>query len=317
MKQPYVVGIDIGGTHSVFGIVNKQGEILAQSKIMTRGHEDFEAYLDALHKGVTELIAATIPDGELVGIGVGAPAVNHDGEISGSADLPWRGPIPLSQKISKKFGVAARAANDANAAAIGEKAYGAGKGMDNFIVITLGTGVGSGIVSDGHLIWGHRGLAGELGHVIRKPGGRQCGCGRKGCLETYCAARGIVTTACELLDASDEFSLLRGMPREEITPAAISIAAGKGDELSKRVFEITGEILGEACADFAACTAPEAIIVFGGIAKAGDLLLEPMRKAFEKNLLFIYKDAVKILRSELPEGDAAVLGASALGWEAI
>ncbi len=232
-------------------------------------------------------------------------------------NLPWPTPIPLAQLVSEKFGIPVAITNDANAAAIGEMTYGAARGIRDFIMITLGTGVGSGIVINGNLVYGHDGFAGELGHVIMKRNnGRLCGCGRTGCLEAYCSATGVARTAREFLEIRNEPSLLRNIPVDEITSKDVYDAATAGDKLAKDVFDYTGDILGQALADFTTFSAPEAFILFGGLAKSGDLLMKPLRNSMEKNMLPIWKGKVKILLSELKEADAAVLGASALGWEA-
>lgn len=237
--------------------------------------------------------------------------------IEDGVNLPWPTPIPFAQMLSEKFGIPVAITNDANAAAIGEMTYGAARGLKDFIMITLGTGVGSGIVINGQLVYGHDGFAGELGHVIvKRNNGRLCGCGRTGCLETYCSATGVARTAREYVEITDEPSLLRDIPVEEITSKDVYDAAMAGDELAKRVFEYTGNILGEALADFTVFSSPEAFVIFGGLAKSGELLLRPLRESMERNMLSIWKNKVKVLQSELKEADAAVLGASALGWEA-
>lgn len=316
MGNKYVVGIDIGGTHTVVGIVDHDGKILGRKEIKTRGHKDFSDYADELCNAVKDLILSCGVEGRIKGVGVGAPCVNHiTGVIEGAADLPWPSPIPLAEELSKRMGLPVKTGNDANAAALGEQIYGAGKGLDDFIMITLGTGVGSGIVIDGRLIYGHKGLGGELGHVIVESEGRQCGCGRKGCLETYCSAGGIVTTAKKMLATSNKPSELRNLKEDEITSKTIAEAALKGDSLAKDVYDFTGKMLGEACADFAAFSSPQAFILFGGVAKAGKLITEPMEKAMKNKILHLYRDHIKILCSELPDADAAVLGASALAWE--
>lgn len=318
MKQKIVAGIDIGGTGTAFGLINERGDILAQNKINTRDFADFGTYVDTLHQRITDMAALLGPDYSLEGIGIGAPAVSaQTGRIEGAVDLPWPSPIDLRGEFSRKFGLPVGVNNDANAAAIGEATYGAARGLTDFIIITLGTGVGSGIYADGHLLYGQRGLAGELGHTIVRRGGRQCNCGRKGCLDIYASARGIVLTALEMLETSDEPSVLR-----EIDPAALSSrdiaeAAEKGDAVAQRVFDFTGRLLGEACADFVAFSSPQAIILFGGVVNAGELLMAPLREEFEKSLLWIYKPNVQILTSTLPQSDAALLGASAMGWDAI
>ena len=264
------------------------------------------------------LLSSIDAEDKIFGIGVGAPNANYfTGMIEDGVNLPWPTPIPFAQMLSEKFGIPVAITNDANAAAIGEMTYGAARGLKDFIMITLGTGVGSGIVINGQLVYGHDGFAGELGHVIvKRNNGRLCGCGRTGCLETYCSATGVARTAREYVEITDEPSLLRDIPVEEITSKDVYDAAMAGDELAKRVFEYTGNILGEALADFTVFSSPEAFVIFGGLAKSGELLLRPLRESMERNMLSIWKNKVKVLQSELKEADAAVLGASALGWEA-
>ena len=319
MSKPYVVGIDIGGTNTVFGIVDARGVVIASSSIKTRKHSNINDYIDELHTELTKLIEANDAVDKIHGIGIGAPNANYyTGTIENHVNLPWPPPIPLAQLVSEKFGVPVSITNDANAAAIGEMTYGVARGLKDFIMITLGTGVGSGIVINGQLVYGHDGFAGELGHVIVKPNnGRLCGCGRSGCLEASCSATGVARTAVEFLEArSTEPSLLRNMALEDITSKDVYDAAIAGDKLAKDVFDYTGKILGEALANFTVFSAPEAFVLFGGLAKSGDLLLKPLREAMEKNMIAIWKGKVKVLFSELKEADAAVLGASALGWEA-
>lgn len=316
-EKPYSVGIDIGGTNTVFGIVNKDGKVIAKGSIKTKGYDNFEGYLSELHKQLSELIKKNDAEGKIAGIGIGAPGANyHTGEIFNAANLDWGQRVPLAKRVSEIFGgMPVAVTNDANAATMGEMKYGAAKGMDDFIMITLGTGVGSGIVSNGKLIYGHDGLAGELGHIIVERNGRSCGCGRKGCLETYCSSTGVVRTAKEFLK-KDEPSLLREIPEDKLTSKDVYDAAMKNDKMAKEIFDFTGKILGEALADMTAFSSPEAFVLFGGLMRSGDLLLEPLKKSFDESLLFIYTDKPKILVSKLNEDDGAVLGASALGWDA-
>ncbi|MCM1483000.1 MAG: ROK family protein [Muribaculaceae bacterium] len=317
-SKPYVIGIDMGGTNTVFGIVDARGVVLASNSIKTRKHSKIEDYIDELYTETLRLMKQLDVEDKIFGIGVGAPNANYfTGMIEDGVNLPWPTPVPFAQMLSDKFGIPVAITNDANAAAIGEMTYGAARGLKDFIMITLGTGVGSGIIINGQLVYGHDGFAGELGHVIvKRNNGRLCGCGRTGCLETYCSATGVARTAREFLELSDEESLLREIPVDEITSKDVYDAAMKGDKLANRIFEYTGTILGEALADFTAFSSPEAFVLFGGLAKSGELLLHPLREAMEKNMLSIYKGKVKVLLSELKEADAAVLGASALGWEA-
>lgn len=313
MKE-YAIGIDIGGTNTVFGIVDRAGNVLGKGSIKTKGDYNFDAYLDRLHTALTALMREKGVEGKIRGIGIGAPAANyHTGEIANAANLNWGDRVPVAKLVSEKFGLPVTITNDANAATMGEMVYGVAKGMQDFVMITLGTGVGSGIVSNGKLIYGHDGLAGELGHVIVDRKGRQCGCGRKGCLETYCSSTGVVRTAREFLQ-SDKPSSLRQIDPEKLTSKDVYDAAMAGDEMANEIFEYTGRMLGEALADFTAFSSPEAFVLFGGLMKSGDLLMKPLKKAFDESLLFIYEDKPKILVSTLNEDDGAVLGASALGW---
>ncbi|MDE5594351.1 MAG: ROK family protein, partial [Muribaculaceae bacterium] len=315
---PYVLGIDIGGTNTVFGIVDARGVVIASNSIKTAKHPKFEDYLDELHKEAMRLIEANDAVDKIYGIGIGAPNTNYyTGMIEECANLIWETPIALSKMVSEKFGIPCAVTNDANAAAIGEMTYGAARGMKDFIMITLGTGVGSGIVINGQVVYGHDGFAGELGHIIvKRNNGRICGCGRTGCLETYCSATGVARTAREFLEIRTEPSTLRNLPIEDITSKDVYDAAMSGDKLAKEVFDYTGKILGEAMADMTVFSSPEAFIIFGGLAKAGELILKPIREAMDKNMLSVFKGKPKVLLSELKEADAAVLGASALGWEA-
>ena len=265
----------------------------------------------------TPLLALLMLEGKINGIGIGAPNANYfTGVIEDGVNLPWPTPIPLADLITEKFGIPCLITNDANAAAIGEMTYGAARGLKDFIMITLGTGVGSGIVVNGQMVYGHDGFAGELGHVIMKRNnGRVCGCGRTGCLEAYCSATGVARTAREFLEIRDEDSLLREYDIENITSKDVYDCAVKGDKLALDIFNYTGTILGEALADFVTFSSPEAFVIFGGLTKSGDYIMNPIREAFDKNIMKVFKGKVKILISELKESDAAVLGASALGWE--
>ncbi len=317
-SKPYVIGIDMGGTNTVFGIVDARGVVLASNSIKTRKHSRIEDYISELYEETMRLVRSIEAEGKIFGIGVGAPNANYfTGMIEDGVNLPWPTPVPFAQMLMDKFGIPVAITNDANAAAIGEMTYGVARGLKDFIMITLGTGVGSGIVVNGQLVYGHDGFAGELGHVIvKRNNGRLCGCGRTGCLETYCSATGVARTAREFLEITEEPSLLRNISVEDITSKDVYDAAMAGDSIAKKVFEYTGNILGEALADFTVFSSPEAFVLFGGLAKAGDLLLKPLRESMEKNMLSIWKGKVKVLQSELKEADAAVLGASALGWEA-
>ncbi|SHF31542.1 ROK family protein [Dysgonomonas macrotermitis] len=317
MEKPYAIGIDIGGTNSVFGVVDKRGHIIAQGSIKTAAHKEINEYVTALSAAVQEVIDQVGGIANIKGIGVGAPNANFfTGCIEFAPNLPWKGLIPLAQMLSDRLKVPVAITNDANAAAIGEMTYGAARGMKDFIVITLGTGVGSGIVVNGQLVYGHDGFAGELGHTtIRRTNGRLCGCGRKGCLETYTSATGVARTAKEFLASRKDESILRNINIEDITSKDVAEAAQQGDALAKEIFEYTGQLLGEAFADFVAFSSPEAIILFGGLTKAGSLIFNPVKRHMEESMLPIFRNKVKLLMSELKESDAAVLGASALGWE--
>lgn len=320
MDKPYVLGVDIGGTNTVFGIVDARGHVVASDSIKTQKHNNFDDYVEELHNGVTRLLENNDAVDKIQGIGIGAPNANYyTGEIINPPNLPWgTGVIPLAEKVSRAFGgIPVAVTNDANAAALGEMTYGAARGMKDFIMITLGTGVGSGIVVNGQLVYGHDGFAGELGHlVVKRNNGRMCGCGRTGCLEAYCSATGVARTAREFMEIRTEPSTLRDLQIEDITSKDVYDAAIAGDKLAKEIFQYTGTILGEAFADMVSFTSPQAIILFGGLAKSGDLLMKPLTEAFERSLFPVFKGKTKIILSELKESDAAVLGASALGWEA-
>lgn len=317
--KPYVIGLDLGGTNSVFGIVDSRGDIKATTSIKTQGYDDVNDYVAASVEALQLIIDQVGGIDTIKAMGIGAPNGNYyNGTIEFAPNLSWghNGVVPLAKMFSEKLGIPVALTNDANAAAIGEMTYGMARGMKNFIVITLGTGVGSGIVVNGQLVYGSDGFAGELGHVVvRREDGRSCGCGRNGCLEAYCSATGVARTARELLETTEEPSLLREMILEDITSLDVSIAAEKGDKLAQHVYQTTGEMLGEACANFAAFSSPEAFIFFGGLTKAGDLLMKPLKESYDKNVLKIYKDKAKFLISGLDGSSAAVLGASAIGWE--
>ena len=315
--KPYVLGIDIGGTNTVFGIVDARGTVIASSSIKTAKHANIEDYIEELYTEVTRLLTANDAVDKINGIGVGAPNANYyTGNIEHAANLNWEGTIPLASMLEEKFNIPVAITNDANAAAIGEMTYGAARGLKDFIMITLGTGVGSGIVVNGQLVYGHDGFAGELGHIIvKRNNGRLCGCGRTGCLEAYCSATGVARTAREFLEIRTEPSLLRNIPIDQITSKDVYDAAMQGDQIAKDIFDYTGTILGEAFADMTVFTSPQAFILFGGLSKSGELLLKPLRAAMDRNMMNVFKGKPKVLLSELKEADAAVLGASALGWE--
>ena len=316
-SKPYAVGIDIGGTNTVMGIVDTRGKVVTSSSIKTGQYIEIEDYIDAVSASLRVLMAGVGGPHMIAGIGIGAPNANYyTGNIEHAANLPWKGIVPLAELLFEKFGIPVAVTNDANAAAIGEMTYGVARGMRDFIMITLGTGVGSGIVVGGRLVYGHDGFAGELGHVKVQKGGRLCGCGNRGCLETYCSATGVARTAREFLTERDTPSSLRSLDIESITSKDVFDAAMNGDDLAREIFDYTGRIMGEAFADFVAFSAPEAIDLFGGLAHAGELLRTPIVEAMEANLLTCWKGKVKVLFSELKAADAAVLGASALAWSA-
>lgn len=310
--------MDIGGTNTVFGIADKAGKVLAEDSVKTRDFPVLDDYIQTVSARIKQLYEKQgVKKVDIAGLGIGAPNANYyKGTIEFASNLPWKDAvIPLADLFSAALdGMKVRATNDANAAALGEKTYGVAKDLDNFIMITLGTGVGSGIVVNGELVYGHDGFAGELGHVIVKPNGRLCGCGRRGCLETYCSATGIVRTAKDFLQTSDEPSLLRNIPEDRITSKDIYDAAVKGDAMAVQIFKGTGTILGQAFANFVAFSSPEAIILFGGLAKAGDFIRKYTYEAMEENMMNIYKGKTKLLVSSIKDSDAAVLGASAIAW---
>ena len=315
--EQLAIGIDIGGTGTKFGIVDREGNVLFSSDMSTRGHETIEGFIEELHKNVQPLIDNVGGIGRIRGIGVGAPNGNfYTGTIEYAPNLPWKGIIPLARLVQDEFKLPVVITNDANAAALGEMKYGAAKDLNDFIMITLGTGVGSGIVANGSLIYGHDGFAGELGHVIVIPDGRYHeGTGKRGSLESYASATGVRNTAIELLENSDTPSLLRDVPKDQLDSKKVYDAAMAGDQLAKDIFDFTGKILGLALANFVMFSSPSAIVLFGGLTKAGDLILKPTRESMEANLIQVFQNKVKILVSHLKESDAAILGASALAWD--
>jgi glucokinase len=319
MEKQYVVGIDVGGQTTKIGVVDARGDVLAQTVIRSDIYgDDASAYIDALAVAVKSVIADAGKVGEVRGIGVGAPNGNYyTGTIAFAPNLVWaaKGTVDFSKMLSERLeGMPVSLTNDANAAAVGEMTYGVARGMKNFIMITLGTGVGSGIVINGQVVYGFDGFAGELGHTNAvRYNGRACGCGKTGCLEAYCSAVGVARTAREWLESSSEPSLLRDV--ENISSKDVYDAAKQGDALALRVFQYTGHILGRSFADFVAFSAPEAIVLFGGLARAKEFLYQPMMEAMDENLLKIWKGKIKIVFSQLKESDAAILGASALAWE--
>ena len=318
--KPYVIGLDLGGTNAVFGIVDQRGNVLSTNSIKTQAYEKVDDFVSAGVAAIKPMVDKLGGIQNIKAMGIGAPNGNYyKGTIEYAPNLHWAHDciVPLAEMFSRQLNIPVGITNDANAAAIGEMEYGVAKGMKNFIVLTLGTGVGSGIVINGQLVYGSDGFAGELGHVTIVHGekGRTCGCGRKGCLEAYCSATGVARTAREFLSTTDEPSKLRDLDPESITSLDVSIAARQGDALAKRVYEYTGHLLGEACADFAAFSSPEAFIFFGGLTKAGNLIMDPIKAAYNEHVMPIFKGKAQFLISGLDDASAAVLGASAIGWD--
>ncbi len=318
MAQDLVIGIDIGGQTTKCGIVDARGTVLSQTVIRSDNFTDVTPFIAELAEALNRIIAEAQAEGRIRGIGVGAPNGNYyTGTIESAVNLAWGGTkiIPFAKLLSEQMnGIPVSLTNDANAAAMGEMTYGAARGMKNFIMITLGTGVGSGIVINGEVVYGHDGFAGELGHTCAvRHNGRQCNCGKTGCLETYASATGVARTAREWLEMTDEPSELRSL--DKISSKDVYEAAKDGDKLALKIFEYTGRILGEKFADFIAFSAPEAIVMFGGLARAKEFLKEPIKKAMNDNVLSLWKDKVHLVFSQLKESDAAILGASALAWE--
>jgi glucokinase len=317
ISNQLAIGIDIGGTNTKWGLVNHRGEIVQKGELKTDDFETIEEFIDALYQTLKPVMGSVDNGNEVKGIGIGAPNGNYyKGTIEYAPNLQWKGVIEVTKMVTEKFKLPSALTNDANAAAVGEMMYGAARGMKDFIMITLGTGVGSGIVANGQLILGHDGFAGELGHTIIRPGGRKhWGTDQYGSLEAYCSATGIALTAREMLSNSKEESLLRNYDPDEIDSKRVYDCAIQGDKIASKVYEFTGQLLGEALANFVMFSSPEAIILFGGVIKAGDLIMKPTREHMEKNLLSIFQNKVKLIFSELREADAAILGASALVWE--
>ncbi|MFT3911867.1 MAG: ROK family protein [Ferruginibacter sp.] len=318
MKEKYAIGIDIGGTTTKFGIVDRNGHILEQDRMKSNEHDAVEDFIDELYEKLSPIIKNVGGVANIAGIGMGAPNGNYyRGTIEYAPNLKWKGIIPIAELIYKKFNLKTKLTNDANAAAMGEMMYGCTKNVKHFITITLGTGVGSGIVIDGKIVLGHDGFAGELGHTIIRPGGRlHKSTGMHGSLETYASATGVRDTAIELLTRHpEEPSLLRDYSINELTSETVYQCAMQGDKVANEIFEFTGQLLGESLANFVMFSSPEVIVLFGGLTKAGNLLLNPTKKHMEANLLPIFQNKVKIIFSELKESDAAILGASALVWE--
>ena len=316
MQKPYVLGLDMGGTNSVLGVVDARGHVFGRTSIKTQAYRDINDYVNALYEEAEKIIEPLGGMEMVRGIGAGVPNGNfYTGYIQEAMNLPWQ-TVPFAKLVSERFGLPCRITNDANAAAMGEMTYGAAKGMKNFIMITLGTGVGSGIVIDGNVVYGHDGFAGELGHTtaVRGENARPCNCGKMGCLEAYASATGVARTAKEILTSTTKETILRKLDVDNITSKDVYDAAEQGDEVAKEIFDFTGTILGQQLADFIAFSAPEAIVLFGGLTKSGDWIKRPIEEAMNKNVLPLWKNKVKVLFSDLKEADAAVLGASALAW---
>lgn len=316
MNKPYAIGLDLGGTNSVFGIVDNEGNIIETASMKTGGYTEAKDYFNAAFDTLMPIIEKVGGLDKIERMGIGAPNGNYlNGCIEMAPNLPWahETSVPLAKMFSERLGgMSVHITNDANAAALGEMTYGVARGMKNFIVLTLGTGVGSGIVINGQMVYGCDGMAGELGHVIMRRDGRQCGCGRRGCLEAYCSATGVARTAREWLTATDRPSLLREIPMDKITSLDVCIAAGKGDAMANEIFQFTGEMLGEACANFAAFSSPEAFIFFGGMTKAGDLIMKPIEETYRAKVMPVFRDKPQFLVSSLDGAGAAVLGAAAI-----
>lgn len=312
-----VIGLDLGGTNSVFGIIDREGKVLTTTSIKTQGYQNVESYVEDSVKSVMQIVEEVGGMEKINAMGIGAPGGNYyNGTIEQAANLAWaKGVVPLADMFASRLNIPVAITNDANAAAMGEMIYGEAVGMKNFVELTLGTGVGSGIVANGQLIYGCDGFAGELGHMVVEPEGRPCGCGRKGCLETYCSATGVVRTTVAMLEESTEPTSLRDIPREELSSYEVYKAAMAGDAMAKEVFRQTGRRIGVACANIATFLSPEAFIFFGGLAQAGDLLFHPMEEAYNENVLSLYKGKAKFLKSGLDGAKAAVLGASAIAWK--
>lgn len=317
MKE-IVIGIDIGGTNTALGVITRKGDILSETSIATDQYPNAAAFVEELARQIKNQVAMAGYGYKLAAIGIGAPNGNHyNGTVEHAPNLRWDGVVPLSEMIAAHFPIPVALTNDANAAAVGELIFGKGRGKKHFVVITLGTGLGSGFIIDGHVLHGHSGFAGEFGHTNVYPDGRRCTCGKRGCLEAYVSARGLKQTVTELLDASLTDSALRRYRSEELTAKAIYTAASNGDKIAQEAFEYTGSILGRQLADAVAVTSPEAIFLFGGLAQAGDFLLGPTREHFEANLLNVFRGNVALLLSGLNGRNAAILGSAALAWQTL
>lgn len=315
--KSYVLALDLGGTNSVLALVDQAGKVVLTDNVKTQSYPVLEDYVEQCAVVAENLYNKVGGKEQVEAFGIGAPDVNYWNQtIENATNLPWKGVVPLASKLEERLGIRVRMTNDAKAAALGEMLYGAARGMKDFIMLTLGTGVGSGIVVNGQLVYGKRSFAGELGHSsIRPEGGRPCPCGRRGCLETYCSATGVAQTAREyLISGNYPESTLHALPLEEITSKDVYDAAVQGDRLGNEVFAFTGQLLGESCADFATFSDPEAFIFFGGLTKAGDLLMDPIVKTYNETVFDNYKGTARFLISQLKDAEAALLGAAALAW---
>ncbi|OYP39362.1 glucokinase [Prevotella sp. P5-126] len=312
-----VIGLDLGGTNSVFGVVDSKGEIIATTSIKTQAYPSVDQYIMESVKAIKQIAEQVGGMEKIRAMGIGAPCGNYyKGTIEHAANLVWaKGIVPLANMFVNELGIPVVVTNDAKAAAMGEMKYGVAVGMTNFVELTLGTGVGSGIVANGQLIYGFDGFAGELGHMIVEPDGRPCGCGRKGCLETYCSATGVVRTAIAMLEESPEATSVRDIATDKLTSYEVYKAAMAGDTMAQEVFKQTGRRIGIACANIATFLSPEAFIFFGGLAQAGELLLRPIEEAYNENVLSLYKGKARFLMSGLDGAKAAILGASAIAWD--
>ena len=311
MKQ-VVAGVDIGGTNTIFGLVDKSGKVLSENRILTRDYPDINEFVTALSQAIHKLV---MKDHDLIGIGIGAPNAHYyKGTIELAPNLPWKGIVPLAEMMKKKSNVPVVVTNDANAAAVGEMVFGGARNMKNFIVLTLGTGLGSGIVINGEVLYGHTAFAGELGHTTVVPGGRECGCGKKGCLETYASASGLVRTVQQVLSETRDESPLRDIAPSALTSKIVAVAASENDPVAVKAMNYTAEMLGLAIINSVVFSSPEAVFLFGGLTKAGDILFNPVREYVDKNVMPVFRGTVKILPSGISESNAAVLGSAALGW---
>lgn len=311
MKE-VVAGVDIGGTNTIFGLVDRSGKVLAENRILTQEYPEINKFIKALSESMNKMVKK---DHDLIGIGIGAPNANYyKGTIELAPNLPWKGIVPLAELMKKKNGIPVIVTNDANAAAVGEMVFGGARNMKNFIVLTLGTGLGSGIVINGEVVYGHTAFAGELGHTTVVPGGRECGCGRLGCFETYASASGLVRTVLQLLSDTKEESSLRDIPPSSLTSKIVSEAAVRKDPVALEAMDYTAEMLAFGIINSVVFSSPEAVFLFGGLTKAGDILFKPVRKYVDKNIMPVFKGSVKILPSGISESNAAVLGAAALAW---